>query len=319
MKQISFLVLINLMVNTVYAEFIPTQIYQVISDVKADSIPAGMCLVKGKVYEGYSQNPVELAFVGTSYVERKYVITNEKGEYEMLIGASDTLFYFYHSSYGEILITDFDFKSQHVVTIDFITKEVVEAPIMVEKPVIYLYGEENLRVKVQLDFKGDLLFSYPSYDQGWDCRILEKGKIEVDRNVYPYLFWESKQENLNFKLNIGSVDGFYINTDSTIHFLEQKLTQLGLNFTEMTDFITYWAPRMEKFQFATVQFLIDDSYDKNIAGIQVSPKPDAQRRIFMIFQGYDQNVPPNFLVEPSWLDFERKGFTLIEWGGAELN
>ena len=86
----------------------------------------------------------------------------------------------------------------------------------------------------------------------------------------------------------------------------------------MTDFITYWAPRVMKYEYATIQFLLGDDYANSIAELISNPKPDSELRIFMLFQGFNENVPPNYLVEPSFDNFKRKGFTLVEWGGAQL-
>lgn len=36
-----------------------------------------------------------------------------------------------------------------------------------EKPVIYLYPEEIMEVTVKLDYNGELICTYPNYDEGW--------------------------------------------------------------------------------------------------------------------------------------------------------
>jgi len=50
----------------------------------------------------------------------------------------------------------------------------------------------------------------------------------------------------------------------------------------------------------------------NLAPLTVSPKPDTMIRVFLDFEGLDQpvNLIPQKLFAP-----QRKGFTLIEWGG----
>ncbi|MFT4601858.1 MAG: hypothetical protein ACI857_002043, partial [Arenicella sp.] len=105
--------------------------------------------------------------------------------------------------------------------------------------------------------------------------------------------------------------------DKVIKFLEASLNGLGFNQTEKTDFITFWAPKMLKSNFVFVQFIWDEDYDKQIATLDVSPKPDASRRVYMYFKGYDA-LPEIETTTQSFEGFERKGFTLFEWGGTEI-
>lgn len=305
-------------VNKLNAKTTNVNSFDIVSDIKKDSLAVGTCVIKGKIIEFISKSNVANAYVSTTNFIR-YSFTNEVGEYELVISEKDSMIFFYHESYGEIVVSNFDFKSQHEVTINFYTDAPKPIKIMVEKPVIYLYADAPLDVELTLVPRGDFIFTYPLYNDGWKVKVLGKGQIEVNHKDYPYLFWESKQENLNFLHDSnGSVEGYFINTDSTILFLENKLQSLGLNATEMTDFITYWAPRLIKKPFATVQFIIDEDYDREIGQLKSSIKPDSQRRIFMIFKGSDFSTSPNFLVEPTWNKFERSGFTRIEWGGAEF-
>ena len=39
--------------------------------------------------------------------------------------------------------------------------------VCTEKPVIYLYPEQETKVKVQLDYDGTLVCTYPEYNNGW--------------------------------------------------------------------------------------------------------------------------------------------------------
>ena len=291
--------------------------YRIISDVYVDSIPEGKCLVQGQVYEADSKFPVEYAFVGT--VARDfYTHSKSDGKFQLIMDAKQTGIYFHHFSCGEVVLENYNFKSQHCVTIVFKTKHAEVQPITVEKPVIYLYSKRNTEVELKLIPKGPLTFSYPNYQDGWNVKVNGKGTLEVNHKNYPYLFWEGEHTHLDFKLKNGSVEGFYIKTDSTVQFLERVLSKAGLNSSEMTDFITYWAPRVMKYEYATIQFLLGDDYANSIAELISNPKPDSELRIFMLFQGFNENVPPNYLVEPSFDNFKRKGFTLVEWGGAQL-
>lgn len=57
-----------------------------------------------------------------------------------------------------------------------------------------------------------------------------------------------------------------------------------------------------------------ENYEES-AQLEVLPKPDSMLRVFMAFQEADANtkVPKQQLKT-----FQRKGFTVIEWGGTEV-
>jgi hypothetical protein len=140
----------------------------------------------------------------------------------------------------------------------------------------------------------------------------------ADQKIYPYFFWEGISSELGFTTTPTGMEGYFIQTDSTISFLEYTLTRLGLNQTEMTDFITFWGPQIEKHQYATIQFLVDEVYTNEIAGINVNPAPDAMLRIYLLFEGSEIELKQNFLNTPLLNPFVRKGLTLVEWGGSEI-
>ena len=69
--------------------------------------------------------------------------------------------------------------------------------------------------------------------------------------------------------------------------------------------------------YIIAQFLIDDQYHQLIAEIVIDPNPDAMRRIFLLYKGFEEL--PTLDVHPQLLKpFSRQGFTLIEWGGSDL-
>lgn len=60
-----------------------------------------------------------------------------------------------------------------------------------EKPVIYLYPEEETQVHVKLDFNGTVTSVYPAYEGGWDVVAKPDGTLtdpETGREYY-CLFW----------------------------------------------------------------------------------------------------------------------------------
>lgn len=287
--------------------------YEIASDTLNTSIPEGKCQIKGIV--SHQGKPLRNALVGTSD-NRITTRTNGKGQYTLLVSDADTSLYAFKSGKGEVIVDSYHFKSQHDVVINFFTR--IKVQMYARKPVIYLYSKEDLDVEVDLDPIGELTFSYPKLENSWQVSTREQGIVHEGIS-YPYLFWESLNDNLKFqKSPDGYRNSYQINTDSVIGFLEFTLSKLGLNTREQTDFITYWGPEMMKHKYAFVQFIYDSDYSSEIAKINISPKPDASRRVFMYFAGserFDEGLI-TYPIEMS--EFTRSGLTLIEWGGSEL-
>jgi len=317
MKQFSALLFVFFVVTSwAKAELIPVNVYHIISDVVSDSVPEGKCLVQGKVYEGYSEEPVVKGLV-VSNSSQTY--TDEAGNFTLYLSDQDTMIYFYHAEYGEIVCWNYDFKSRHLVTLNFVTDQKAgEMPVMVEKPVLYLYSNKDKAVNLNVKPKGDFVFTYPQIaDTGWDCKVGES--LEVNGQTYPYLFWEAKFETLTFLPQQDGVYNFIVQTDSIVSFLETNLKRLGLNDTESTDFITYWGPRLMQNNFVHIQFWVDAVYSNEIARLEMSENPDQSRRVYMVYKGYNQSPSQRFSTQINLPSLKRSGFTLVEWGGSALN
>jgi len=181
-----------------------------------------------------------------------------------------------------------------------------------EKPVIYLYPEEKTDVHVGLDFIGRLTCTYPEYGTGWDVTAYPDGRL-FDKNssrYYDYLFWEGKMT--------ADTDLFRkaacVASEDTAGFLETYLAASGLNDSEIDDFISYWLPKLQSSPYNLISFP-NEEYAR-WAKLDVSPAPDTEIRVFMVFRPLDQEmeIPEGSALEmPSGV--ERKGFTLVEWGG----
>lgn len=183
---------------------------------------------------------------------------------------------------------------------------------VIEKPVLYFYPELLTNVNVKLEPKGELAFSYPAYDKGWNFKADQNGNLTFGDKTYNYLFWEAKQD-----ISAESIDysqGFAIDRASTIQFLEEKLTEFGLNDKEMADFITYWGPQLIKNERNYIHFVINEECNK-FADLTISPKPDHIYRIYILTQALSIDSPLEF--EPQeFKPIDRTGFTVIEWGGS---
>ncbi len=180
---------------------------------------------------------------------------------------------------------------------------------MTGKPVLYLYPEEATEVSLELDYEGLVTAEYPQSTNGtWEVLADPDGTLSMNGRTYPYLFWEGVSPlTQSFEFS----EGFSVNRSDAISFLEEKLTLLGLNEKEQTDFITYWLPKMQGHEWTTVRFLYEE-YEE-LAEWTISPAPDTFIRVFVIMEGSDQevNLPQQILVPAV-----RQGFTAVEWGGT---
>ena len=181
--------------------------------------------------------------------------------------------------------------------------------IYVEKPVIYLYPEKETEVEVLLDYEGTLVCTYPEYDDGWKVVAQPDGTLcDESGKIYSYLFWEG-----NADATYDFSRGFVVKGSDTAEFLEEKLAEIGLNAKEANEFIIYWLPRMQDNSYNLITFQTKAYTD--VAKLHITPEPDSILRVFMV---YKELETPIKIEEPVITPFERKGFVVIEWGGAEV-
>lgn len=178
------------------------------------------------------------------------------------------------------------------------------------KPVIYLYPEKETEVSVNVDLKGEFTSTYPAYQDGWKVVAQPDGTL-TDLNTgreYYCLFWEGTSD-AEYDLSAG----FVVSGEETAAFLENALDELGLSEKEANEFLIYWLPRMEENAYNLISFQ-EGSYTDN-AALHVTPTPDTVLRVFMAWKGLDSPVD----VQPQTLkSVTRSGFTVVEWGGAEV-
>lgn len=195
-------------------------------------------------------------------------------------------------------------------------KENIEKPNPeTAKPVIYLYPEQETKVNVQLDFNGTLTSTYPTLPpEGWTVTAQPDGTLtDEEGRSYRYLFWEGVA-NVDWKQD----SGFLVKAEDAREFLEESLTQLGLNELEQNDFITYWLPKLEKNGESFVTFAAEQYTDNAV--LTVTPQPDSVLRVQMLISKVDDSNRAAFqkLLEQELPRFEREGFVLVEWGGTDL-
>jgi hypothetical protein len=177
------------------------------------------------------------------------------------------------------------------------------------KPVIYLYPEQTEKISVSLSPVGGFTYTEPAYNGGWNVISDPQSNITnlADGKKYPYLFWEGR----------GGIyqtpdKGFVVSRDGAHLFFEDKLSQAGLNAKERKDFEEFWEPKMQGSPYYFVTFMGNQVMDE-LAPLSVTPKPDTIIRILMDFTPFEHpiNVQGYNIRTP-----ERKGFTVVEWGGV---
>lgn len=118
------------------------------------------------------------------------------------------------------------------------------------------------------------------------------------------------ETNTNYDLS----KGFCVKGKDTAKFLEDALEKLGLTRREANEFIVYWLPLMQDNPYKIISFQTDIYTDA--AKLNISPFPDTLIRVFMTYQSAEKYVdlPEQQLFAPY-----RNGFTVVEWGGTEIN
>lgn len=209
---------------------------------------------------------------------------------------------------------DIKVRRKKVIDVSLMAQRSVPG-IMVRKPVIYLYPEVETDVSVVVDFDGKFLFTYPEYGKGWNVTASPDGTLtdKTDGRQYSYLFWDGDKVYAERERSYDA--GYVVHRDSTVAFLQGILPQYGLRPHEYNEFIVYWVPFLKQHEWSFIHFRNGADYDV-ISKNTVTPQPRTEIRVFMDFRGVGGHfeVAPQKPAAP-----ERQGFTLVEWGGREVN
>ena len=177
------------------------------------------------------------------------------------------------------------------------------------KPVLYLYPTKETKVTINFEHKNLLTTTYPKFKNNWKVTAKPNGDLYDNKGNYYYgLYWEELGSiKVDFK------DGFYVEKNDAIEFLEEKLNRIGLNARERNEFIMYWLPILEKNEKNLVYFELTDSRE-NYNKLLIEPKPDSLLRIAIHIKKVDKKQK---IKEQQLPTFKRNGFTAIEWGGVQ--
>ena len=178
------------------------------------------------------------------------------------------------------------------------------------KPVIYLYPQEETEVTVKLNYAGRLTVTYPEYRDGWHVTAEPNGTLidPESGKEYSYLFWEGTDET-----EYDFSQGFCVPGEETAAFLQEHLAQMGLEPREYNEMIVYWLPLMQDNAYNLISFQ-QEAYTQR-AELMIAPEPDSVLRVFMAYKALDEPIE----IEPQTVEpFERSGFCVVEWGGAQV-
>ncbi len=177
------------------------------------------------------------------------------------------------------------------------------------KPIIYLYPEEDTLCSVKLRLDGEFSCTYPLYgDNGWQNFIAKPDGTLIFPNGREYyaLYWEGM---VNTEADFSY--GFCVKGEDSAAFFEDVLEKIGLSEREANEFIVYWLPIFERNEYNLVTFNTE-KYSA-AAELEITPTPDSILRVYMQYKAVDEFVN----IEPQEFGgFERRGFTVVEWGGG---
>ena len=190
------------------------------------------------------------------------------------------------------------------------------------KPIIYIYPEQETNVHIKLGKPENLTCTYPKYEDGWEVTASPNGDlvdITTGRKLYA-LYWEGQNTKIYNYDELSSdegkdLEGFVVKGENTAEFLEEKLEILGLNEREAEEFIVYWLPQMENNKYNYIRFETKEEIEEEMP-LDVEPKPETVIRILMDWKALDKEIE---VKEQKLEKAERKGYTVVEWGGSILD
>lgn len=208
----------------------------------------------------------------------------------------------FSKSHGLVFIKDVD-NSWLVYVNDALAPEMGCA-----KPVVYLYPEKTTNINIKIG--ADVKVSEPLYDkeEGWNVTAKPDGSLMVNGAAYSSLFWEGPGHGTYPYLE---GRGTVVKTSEALSVIESQLYQQGFKNNEVTDFLAYWSDKMPKKPYTRLTWLT--TQEMNIlAPLQVTPRADTVIRTFLDYEGLDRYVQ---LAPQEFNAPERKGFSVVEWGG----
>ena len=260
--------------------------FEVLSVKKDRKISRSKCLIEGQFYDYRTGQAI-----GDVTVERDGdQILLPDGSFAILMKLSKPSLKMYKLNYNTLEFDKFELKGGHRIKLRFyLENKADEQPrFEVKKPVIYAYSAKDLDFSLTVKPKGDLSFVYPPMEASgkWKMQLKDNQLYDLNSGLaYPYLFWESRQYNVKFReISPNAYSGDVKNFDNAYEgclvsrsdlaaFLDSSLTEIGFDAREKTDFMTFWAPQMLKYNYCLIQFLFNGECN-SFATYDIHPQPD---------------------------------------------
>ena len=183
--------------------------------------------------------------------------------------------------------------------------------VTAKKPNIYLYPETETEITVSFEKPERITASIPEYTGAWTVTAVPDGTLtDADQNSYGYLFYEALVKKSAFQTE----EGFFVPAEKRDETFRRILTAYGFNEQEITDFVAYWSEYLADGAAYIMYPLLTDGVDAAMK-VTFSATPDSIYRIWFGFAVYDGGK----IKAPEITPIVRRGFTVIEWGGAVLD
>ena len=176
--------------------------------------------------------------------------------------------------------------------------------------------------------------------------VVSKYSSLTDKLKYSSLFWESQVSSgavPNSRVNIDLEQSAIGPVPQVVEGLAKALRAMSMTDTAATDFIQYWIPAFTRIEQAgkdvAIQFISQKRLNKDVP-LVIEPRPEVLTRIFMVFKAipavHSGTMPcaiPRFewgtvsrARQQLWLSqvnvnplaFDRSKYTVLEWGGAQV-
>lgn len=183
------------------------------------------------------------------------------------------------------------------------------------KPAIYLYPEENTILNVQVTPNIKFTKTIPEYPVGgWNVKAFPNGNI-LDLKTglnFDYLYWSGLVIDYPVEKDLGWV----VEKNNIEEFLDDKLSVLGLNEKEISDFKEYWMEKLSEKPYYQISFVSRYDIDR-LSPLKISPiQPNNVIRVLMTAKGLDEfKLLKEQILPPTPI---RNGFVVAEWGGVLL-
>lgn len=215
------------------------------------------------------------------------------------------------------------------------------------KPVVYFYPEIETDIQLKFDTPMQLDVQIPKYNEqtGWkvkakpngelqdlqpkitNCDDFKKPKIGQEyalksclENNYPYIYWAGASLVRSFPREI-SQKGWIVKRENLEKVLTEKLTFIGLNARETTNFMEYWLPKLkaENKPFYRLTFLQNAELN-DLFPMTITPRPSSLIRVFLDWETLenDQIIPSQNLIKYERND-KQNSFLAVKWGGLKFN